>query len=128
MLQFLPFGGRTLTADLVQGLSVPYAEAQKAKEHYGTAFAQLVDPRETIEVPGPSPGQKRAVGRELIAHIVEQRLDEMFGLVQSELQGRDLINNLGSWYCPDWWHGSDSGDSRISSANFCVSRAFRRPE
>ncbi|GIS81318.1 MAG: hypothetical protein CM1200mP14_28840 [Gammaproteobacteria bacterium] len=86
----LPFGGRTLTADLVRGLSVPYAEAQKAKEHYGTAFAQLVDPRETVEVPGPSPGQKRAVARELIAHIIEQRLDEMFGLVQGELQDRDL--------------------------------------
>jgi cell division protein FtsA len=92
----LPFGGRTLTADLVRGLSVPYAEAQKAKEHYGTAFAQLVDPRETVEVPGPSPGQKRAVARELIAHIIEQRLDEMFGLVQGELQDRDLIDNLGA--------------------------------
>ncbi len=92
----LPFGGNTLTADLVRGLSVPYAEAQKAKEHYGTAFAQLVDPRETVELPGPSPGQKRAVARELIAHIVEQRLDEMFGLVQGELQDHGLLDKLGA--------------------------------
>ena len=92
----LPFGGNTLTADLVRGLSVPYAEAQKAKEHYGTAFAQLVDPRETVELPGPSPGQKRAVARELIAHIVEQRLDEMFGLVQGELQDNGLLDKLGA--------------------------------
>jgi cell division protein FtsA len=92
----LPFGGNTLTADLVRGLSVPYAEAQKAKEHYGTAFAQLVDPRETVEMPGPSPGQKRAVARELIAHIVEQRLDEMFSLVQGELQGHGLLDKLGA--------------------------------
>jgi len=92
----LPFGGNTLTADLVRGLSVPYAEAQKAKERYGTAFAQLVDPRETVEMPGPSPGQKRAVARELIAHIVEQRLDEMFGLVQGELQDHGLLDKLGA--------------------------------
>jgi cell division protein FtsA len=92
----LPFGGSTLTADLVRGLSVPYAEAQKAKEHYGMAFAQLVDPRETVEMPGPSPGQKRAVARELIAHIVEQRLDEMFGLVQGELQDQGLLDKLGA--------------------------------
>ncbi|MBT3499036.1 MAG: cell division protein FtsA [Gemmatimonadales bacterium] len=92
----LPFGGNTLTQDLVRGLSVPYAEAQKAKEHYGTAFAQLVDPRETVEMPGPSPGQMRAVARELIAHIVEQRLDEMFGLVQGELQDNDLLDKLGA--------------------------------
>lgn len=92
----LPFGGATLTTDLVRGLSVPYAEARKAKEHHGTAFAQLVDPRETVEMPGPSPGQKRAVARELIAHIIEQRLDEMFGLVQDELDEAGLMNDLGA--------------------------------
>ena len=92
----LPFGGSTLTADLVRGLSVPYAEAQKAKEHHGTAFAQLVDPRETVEMPGPSPGQKRAVARELIAHVIEQRLDEMFGLVQKELHDAELMEKLGA--------------------------------
>lgn len=92
----LPFGGTTLTADLVRGLSVPYAEARRALEHHGTAFAQLVDPRETVEMPGPSPGQKRAVARELIAHVIEQRLDEMFGLVQQELQGPGLLDDLSA--------------------------------
>ena len=92
----LPFGGATLTGDLVRGLAVPYAEAQRAKEHYGTAFTQLVDPRETVEMPGPSPGQKRAVARELIAHIIEQRLDEMFGIVQRELQDQELLDKLGA--------------------------------
>lgn len=92
----LPFGGSTLTADLVRGLSIPWAEAQKAKEHYATAYAQLVDPRETVELPGPSPNQKRAVARELIAHIVEQRVDEMFGLVQQELQDAELTDKLGA--------------------------------
>ncbi len=92
----LPFGGTTLTADLVRGLSIPYAEAQKAKEHHATAYAQLVDPRETVELPGPSPNQKRAVARELIAHIVEQRLDELFGLVQQELEDAELMDKLGA--------------------------------
>jgi cell division protein FtsA len=92
----LPFGGSTLTADLVRGLSVPYAEARRAKEQYGIAFAQLVDPRETIEMPGPSPGQMRAVARELIAHIVEQRLDEMFGIVHQELESEGLLDKLGA--------------------------------
>ena len=92
----LPFGGATLTADLVRGLAVPYGEARRAKEHYGTAFAQLVDPRETVELPGPSPGQMRAVARELIAHVIEQRLDEMFGLVQSELQAQGLLQRLNA--------------------------------
>jgi cell division protein FtsA len=92
----LPFGGSTLTTDLVRGLSVPYAEAHKAKELYATAYAQLVDPRETVELPGPSPNQRRAVSRELIAHIVEQRLDEMLGIVQRELVDQELMDKLAA--------------------------------
>jgi len=92
----LPFGGVTVTNDLVKGLSIPFAEAQRAKEQYGAAFAQMVDPQETVELPGPSPGQRRHVARELIAHIVEQRLDEMFGLVQEELAQAGLLDKLGA--------------------------------
>ena len=92
----LPFGGTTVTNDLVRGLSVPFAEATRAKEHFGVAFAQLVDPQETVELPGPSPGQTRHVARELIAHVVEQRLDEMFGLVHAELEQQGLLNRLGA--------------------------------
>ena len=95
-VSILPFGGATLTTDLVRGLSLPYAEARRAKEHHGTAFAQLVDPRETVEMPGPSPGQTRTIARELIAHILEQRLDEMFALVQQELNSQELLDTLGS--------------------------------
>jgi len=92
----LPFGGLTVTNDLVRGLSIPFVEAQKAKEQFGAAFAQMVDPQETVELPGPSPGQRRHVARELIAHIVEQRLDEMFGLVQEELDKAELLDCLGA--------------------------------
>jgi cell division protein FtsA len=95
-VSILPFGGTTLTADLVRGLSVPYAEAQRTKEHYGIAFAQMVDPRETVEMPGPSPGQTRAVARELIAHVIEQRLDEMFGIIQGDLEAQGLLDRLGA--------------------------------
>lgn len=92
----LPFGGSTLTADLVRGLSIPWAEARRAKERYGVAFARMVDPRETVELPGPAPGQMRSVARELIAHILEQRLDEVLGLVERELEQAGLLERLGA--------------------------------
>ncbi|GMR13046.1 MAG: cell division protein FtsA [Gemmatimonadota bacterium] len=92
----LPIGGGTVTSDLVKGLSVPFTEARRAKEQYGVAFAQLVDPQETVELPGPSPGQKRHVARELIAHIVEQRLDETLCLVHSEIEEQGLVERLGA--------------------------------
>jgi cell division protein FtsA len=74
-LATIPWGGAAITNDLVKGLSVPFAEAERAKVQYGVASAQLVDPRETVDLPGPGPGAIRQVARELIAHIIEQRLD-----------------------------------------------------
>ena len=95
-VSILPYGGATLTADLVRGLSIPFGEAHRIKEHFGVALAQLVDPRETVPLPGPAPGQTRRVSRELIAHVLEQRLDELFGIVQGELQGQGLMGQLGA--------------------------------
>ena len=92
----LPYGGSTLTADLMRGLAVPYREARLAKERHARAFAQMVDPRETVDLPGPGPGQVRSVACELIAHIVEQRLDEIFGMVQAELQDQGVLDRLGA--------------------------------
>ena len=38
----------------------------------------------------------RSVACELIAHIVEQRLDEMFGIIQGELQDHGVLDKLGA--------------------------------
>jgi len=95
-LASIPWGGGTVTNDLAKGLSITYAEAEKAKEKHGVAFAQLVDPRETVELPGPGPGTTRTVARELIAHIIEQRLDEILGLVARELENAGEEGKLGA--------------------------------
>ena len=92
----LALGGDTVTNDMVKGLSVPFAEAQRAKEKHATAFARLVDPAEVIEMPGPAPAQTRQVPRELISHIVEQRLDEVFGLIHQEFEAAGLLDRLGA--------------------------------
>ena len=94
-LASLPWGGATVTNDIAKGLSLPYAEAGRAKERWGSAMAGLVSPHETFEVPGPAQGQTRHVARELLAHIVEQRLDEIFGLVAAELDRSGLASQLG---------------------------------
>lgn len=95
-LASIPWGGGTVTNDLAKGLSVTYAEAEKAKEKHGVAFAQVVDPREAIELPGPGPGARRQIARELIAHIIEQRLDEILGLVAREIDHAGESGKLGA--------------------------------
>jgi cell division protein FtsA len=95
-LASIPWGGGTITNDLAKGLSVTFAEAEKAKERHGVAFAQVVDPRETVELPGPGPGARRDIARELIAHIIEQRLDEILNLVAREIENAGETGKLGA--------------------------------
>ncbi len=92
----LPLGGTSVTNDLVKGLSVPFAEAQRTKETLGLAVSSLADPEETVSLPGPGPGQVKEVARELIAHIIEQRMDELLALVQEELDRVRVVDRLGA--------------------------------
>jgi cell division protein FtsA len=92
----IPWGGAAITNDLVKGLSIPFAEAERAKEQYGVASAQLVDPREMVDLPGPGPGARRQVPRELIAHIIEQRLDEILELAATEIDRAGEADDLGA--------------------------------
>ncbi len=94
-LATLPWGGSTVTSDLAKGLSLPYAEAVRAKERWGVARADLVDPNEVFEVPGAAPGQTRTIARELLAHVIEQRMDEIFGLIAAELERTEHGAHLG---------------------------------
>ena len=56
------------------------SDAEKLKEKWGVAYTPLVDPDETIELPS-TPGQGvRQANRELLAHIIHQRLDEVLRL------------------------------------------------
>jgi cell division protein FtsA len=93
-LASLPWGGATVTNDIAKGLSLPYAEAGRAKERFGAARADLVDPNETFEVAAAAAGQTRHIARELLAHIIEQRMDEIFGLVAAELERSGLASEL----------------------------------
>lgn len=93
-LSSLPWGACTVTNDIVKGLGVSVAEARRLKEDFGSAKATAVDSGEMLDVPGPLPGGTRRVSRELLAHIIEQRLDEIFGLVYEELDERGLLDGL----------------------------------
>ena len=90
----LQYAGSHVTSDIVHGLSVTQADAERLKEKWGTAYTPLVDPDESIDLPS-TPGQGvRQAKRELLAHIIHQRLDEILGLVQQEIEITGFTGNL----------------------------------
>jgi cell division protein FtsA len=83
-LASLKFAGGHVTSDLVQGLGVTQSDAERLKERHGAAYTPLVDAGEMVSLPSTQGQGARTASRELVAHIIHQRVDEIFQLVGRE--------------------------------------------
>ena len=81
------FAGTIVTKDIVQGLGVTQGDAEDLKRFWGVAYETLVDPEEMIDLPGTQGQGQRRAKRGLLAHIIQQRLDEIFHMVRDKLEG-----------------------------------------
>lgn len=90
----VPFGGSHVTSDVVHGLGVTQADAERLKERFGIAYEPLSPPGETIALPSTAAQGDRRIPRELLAHIIHQRTDEMFHLVQRAIQQSGYAGRL----------------------------------
>src|SRR5690348_5525014 len=90
------FGGNSVTSDIVHGLGVTQADAEKLKERLGCAYEPLVDPSEVIQLPSTVAQGDRQIPRELLAHIIHQRMDEIFDLVQRDIATAGYAGKLSA--------------------------------
>ena len=84
-VEVLPFGGNTITSDLIRGLSIPFAEARRIKELHGSARARSLKPDDIIRLPGTN-GGRRKVARARVAELIEERLQSIFRQVDGRLR------------------------------------------
>jgi cell division protein FtsA len=90
------FGGNNVTNDIVHGLGVTQADAERLKERYGCAYEPMVDPAEVIQLPSTVAQGDRQIPRELLAHIIHQRMDEIFDLVQRDIATAGYTGKLSA--------------------------------
>ena len=90
------FGGNNVTSDIVHGLGVTQADAERLKERFGCAYEPLVDPSDVIQLPSTVAQGDRHIPRELLAHIIHQRMDEIFDLVQHDIAGAGYAGKLSA--------------------------------
>lgn len=89
------FGGQNVTSDIVHGLGVTQAEAERLKEQHGATFEPLVQGRgEIIRLPNTGAQGERQVPRELLVHIMHQRTAEIYEMVLREIEQAGLIKKL----------------------------------
>lgn len=81
----LALGGQHITNDIAMGLRTPQHEAEKIKVKHGMALSSLVNPDETIEVPGVGGRNSRTLPRRLLSEIIEPRMEEVFMLIQQQI-------------------------------------------
>lgn len=84
--EVLPIGGNHLTNDIAIGLRTPASEAEKIKIKYGCALSSLVKPEEGLDVPSVGGRPPRQLSRQILAEIIEPRVEELFGMVQQRLK------------------------------------------
>ncbi len=84
-LATIGFGGSSVTGDIVHGLGVTQADAERLKERYGCAYEPMVAPGEAVLLPSTPAQGERHVPRELLAHIIHQRMDEILSLAQRQI-------------------------------------------
>jgi len=92
----LPVGGHQLTNDIAVGLRTPREDADRIKHRYGCALSNLVAEEETIEVPSVGGRTPRVLPRRQLSEIIEPRVEEIFSLIQHELQATGFAELLGS--------------------------------
>jgi len=91
------FGGNHVTSDIVQGLGVTQADAERLKEKFGCAYEPIfARSDELIQLPSTGAQGDRQIKRELLAHIIHQRMDEIFELVNARIQHAGYTGRLSA--------------------------------
>ncbi len=89
-------GGNNVTSDIVHGLGLTQTDAERIKERYGCAYEPLVDPAEVISLPSTVAQGDRQIPRELLAHIIHQRVDEILTLVLRDIEEAGFATRLSA--------------------------------
>ena len=82
----IPIAGDQVTNDIAMALRTPTIEAEELKLRYGVAKQGMVPSESVIEIPGVGDRTARRVKRQSLAAVIEPRLEELFVLVQRNLQ------------------------------------------
>jgi cell division protein FtsA len=89
-------GGQNVTNDIALGLRTPLDQAEEIKKKYGCSLKSMVSKHQTFTVPGIGGRASREVSMELLAEIVQPRMEEIFSLAAKEIKRSEVADVLGA--------------------------------
>lgn len=82
----IPVGGDQVSNDIAVALRTPTPNAEELKVKYACALSQLASAHEVVKVPSVGDRPAAELSRHDLAKVVEPRYEELFLLIQKELQ------------------------------------------
>ena len=82
----IPFGGNVITEDIRQGCSIIKKHAEEIKVKFGSAVASENSEDEVVSIPGIRGREPKEISFKNLASIIQARLEEIFDLVNFEIQ------------------------------------------
>jgi cell division protein FtsA len=95
----IALGGNNLTHDISVGLRTPPQFAEEIKKKHGCCIANMVDKKDTIEVPSVGGRRARVVAKSLLSEIIELRVEEIFQLAYQEIIKSGLEKTIAARCC-----------------------------
>ena len=80
----IPLAGSNVTDDVASAVNTTIPQAEEIKKRFGSALAEMAGDR-LVEVQSTGNRQPRQVRRQILAHAIESRYAELFGLAKSLL-------------------------------------------
>jgi cell division protein FtsA len=77
-------------------LRTPTKDAEELKLRHGSALRQLANAGEFVEVSGVGERGPRRLSRQMLAEVIEPRVEELYSLVQAELRRSGFEELLSS--------------------------------
>ncbi len=82
----IPIGSMHITSDIAKGLEITIPMAEELKIDYGCAFADLIHPKEIIEIPSVGHSQNKIIQKRQLAEIIQPRVEEILSYVRRDVQ------------------------------------------
>lgn len=124
----LSLGGNNMTNDISVGLRTPMAEAERIKLKYGTCITDRVGNDETIEISDLSGRGDRKLPRQILAEILEPRVEEIFTLIKREIYRAGMKNAVSSGIVMTGGASLLEGISDIAESVFELPTRIGRPQ
>ena len=90
----IPVGGNHVTNDVAYGLTVGRDEAERLKTESGSALLELVPEEDVIPSSRSDATKSRKLRRSALVQIIEPRMQELFEMVQDELEKAECLGHI----------------------------------